>query len=174
MLRFDLEAAGIPYVVEGPDGPLHADFHSLRHSFLTLLGRGGVDLRTVQELAGHSTPTLTARYSHRRLYDLAGAVEKLPRFLPEDTTVPEPQALPAIGTDGVPAHVVLHVGLSDMPTHSAASRRIGEGSEKGKPNRRNHLTEKPLGTDLHQEASTCKSEDDGTRTRNHRIDSPVL
>src|SRR5262249_43626479 len=33
-----------PYAVEGPDGPLYADFHSLRHSYLTLLGRGGVGL----------------------------------------------------------------------------------------------------------------------------------
>jgi hypothetical protein len=32
MRRFGLEAAGIPYAVEGPDGPLYADFHSLRHS----------------------------------------------------------------------------------------------------------------------------------------------
>ena len=76
MLRIDLEAAGIPYAVEGPDGPLFADFHALRHSYLTLGGRAGIDLRTLQELAGHSTPTLTARYSHRRLYDLAGAVRR--------------------------------------------------------------------------------------------------
>jgi integrase len=51
MLRADLADAGIPYVVEGPDGPLHADFHSLRHSYITALGRSGVDLRTAQELA---------------------------------------------------------------------------------------------------------------------------
>ena len=74
LLRRDLEAAGIPYAVEGPDGPEYADFHALRHSFLTLGGRSGIDLRTLQELAGHSTPLLTARYTHRRLYDLAGAV----------------------------------------------------------------------------------------------------
>ena len=55
MIRLDLEAAGIPYAVEGPDGPEYADFHSLRHSFLTLGGRSGIDLRTLQELAGHST-----------------------------------------------------------------------------------------------------------------------
>lgn len=66
MFRNDLEASGIPYSIQGPDGQLFADFHSLRHSFLTLLGRGGVDLRTVQELADHSTPMLTARYVHRR------------------------------------------------------------------------------------------------------------
>lgn len=32
--------------------------------------------------AGHSTPALTARYSHRNLTDLAGAVKRLPDFLP--------------------------------------------------------------------------------------------
>jgi hypothetical protein len=81
MLRGDLAAAGIAYAVPGPDGPLYADFHALRHSFLTMLGRNGVDLRTVQILAGHSKPELTARYSHRRIDDLAGAVGKLPNLL---------------------------------------------------------------------------------------------
>jgi hypothetical protein len=103
LLRLDLAAAGIPYAVEGPDGPLYADFHALRHSYLTLLGKGGVDLRTQQELAGHSSPSLTARYSHVRLNDLAGAVERLPAFLPE-TSAPEtqPQRLRATGTDAAP------------------------------------------------------------------------
>jgi integrase/recombinase XerC len=98
MLRLDLEAAGIPYAVEGPDGPLFVDFHALRHTYLTLGGRAGIDLRTLQGLAGHSTPNLTARYSHRRLYDLAGAVEKLPDFLPAEG--PGEGALCPTGTDG--------------------------------------------------------------------------
>jgi integrase len=97
MLRTDLDAAGIPYAVEGPDGPLHADFHALRHTYLTLGGRAGIDLRTLQELAGHSTPTLTARYSHRRLFDLQGAVEMLPSFLPSET--PEAASARATGTE---------------------------------------------------------------------------
>ncbi len=98
MLRGDLEVAGIPYAVEGPDGPLYADFHALRHTYLTLLSRSGVDLRTASELAGHSTPELTAHYSHVRLHDVAGAVEKLPNFLPADG--PEKESLRATGTDG--------------------------------------------------------------------------
>src|SRR5262249_15152811 len=81
----------------GPDGPLYANFHALRHTYLTLGGRAGIDLRTLQELAGHSTPDLTARYSHRRLYDLAGAVERLPSFLPRSDQEP---ALAATGTEG--------------------------------------------------------------------------
>ncbi len=99
MLRRDLEAVGIAYAVEGPDGPEYADFHALRHTYLTMLGRNGVDLRTAQELAGHSTPFLTARYSHRRLYDLAGAVEKLPNLVPTVQDV-EQMPLRMTGTDG--------------------------------------------------------------------------
>jgi hypothetical protein len=81
MIRGDLEAAGIAYSIPGADGPEYADFHALRHSFLTLGGRAGIDLRTLQELAGHSKPELTARYSHRRLDDLAGAVVRMPNLL---------------------------------------------------------------------------------------------
>jgi integrase len=53
MLRGDLEAASIPYVTEGPDGPLYADFHALRHTYLTLGGRAGIDLKTLRLLAEH-------------------------------------------------------------------------------------------------------------------------
>lgn len=90
MIRADAADAGLPLKVEGPDGPENLDFHALRHTYLTELGLSGVDLRTAQELAGHSTPVLTARYSHRRLQDLAGAANLLNMPLPEDSEQPEP------------------------------------------------------------------------------------
>jgi hypothetical protein len=31
-----VDLAGLPYVVEVPDGPLFADFQALRHSFIAL------------------------------------------------------------------------------------------------------------------------------------------
>lgn len=40
MLRRDLDAAGVPYAVEGPDGPLFADFHALRQHLSNALGTG--------------------------------------------------------------------------------------------------------------------------------------
>ncbi len=61
MLKADLEAAGIPYTTAAGT----ADFHALRHSYISGLIAAGVDPRTVQELARHSTITLTIdRYSH--------------------------------------------------------------------------------------------------------------
>jgi hypothetical protein len=85
MLRIDLEAAGIPYMIEGPEGALFADFHSLRHSFLTMLAMSGVHPKLMQSLGEHSTIMLTLdRYSHVRLLDEAAALEALPRILPNE------------------------------------------------------------------------------------------
>jgi len=88
MVRKDLADAGIPYSVDGPNGPLFADFHALRHTYLTELLRNGVDLRTAQLLAGHGTPTQTARYSHRGFEDLSKVVQKMPGFLPSVLVYP--------------------------------------------------------------------------------------
>ena len=62
------------------------DFHALRHSFITLLASSGVHPKLAQQLARHSTITLTMdRYSHCKLRDLTTAVETLPSLAPKAT-----------------------------------------------------------------------------------------
>jgi integrase/recombinase XerC len=56
MLRADLTAAAIPY--RDSEGRV-ADFHALRHSYITLLERSGVSPKLAQELARHSDIRLT-------------------------------------------------------------------------------------------------------------------
>lgn len=52
-------------------------WHTLRHTFASRLVSQGVDIVTVQQLLGHSTITVTMRYTHTNLDAKRAAVEKL-------------------------------------------------------------------------------------------------
>jgi len=76
ILQADLIPAKIPY--KDARG-LFADFHALRHTYITNLARHGVPLAIAQKLARHSTPVLTAkRYTHIDLQEQQKAVDRLP------------------------------------------------------------------------------------------------
>ena len=90
MFRIDLEAAGIGYATDAGI----ADFHSLRHTFISNLAAGGVHPKLAQQLARHSTITLTMdRYSHVGLLDMTAALESLPTI-----AAPNSQTMRATGT----------------------------------------------------------------------------
>ncbi|HKN74219.1 MAG TPA: site-specific integrase [Candidatus Acidoferrum sp.] len=63
-------------------------WHCLRHTFASRLVMAGVDIRTVQELLGHKTISMTVRYSHLAPKHTLAAVERLdvPTETPIDTT----------------------------------------------------------------------------------------
>jgi excisionase family DNA binding protein len=146
ILRRDLAAAGIPYSVDGPEGPLYLDFHALLHGYVALLDEAGASPKEAMHLARHSDPKLTLkRYGKPRLHDMAATVARLPRLLPEhapDAQPAEAPALRATGTDDSP--VVL---VAPMVAPTAAGRtpqpdgRCGRGPEMALPSsHRNSLS----------------------------------
>ena len=88
MMRYDLKTAEVAFCdARG----LYADFHSLRHTYITNIGRSGASMKTHQELARHSPsaklravslsngePGLTMRCTHTQLEDKVRALETLP------------------------------------------------------------------------------------------------
>lgn len=54
-------------------------WHTLRHTFCSRLVMAGVDLKTVQDLMGHKTIAMTARYAHLSPDHRLHALEKLVR-----------------------------------------------------------------------------------------------
>jgi hypothetical protein len=107
MLRIDQDAAGILYAVDAPDGPLFADFHALRHSFVAMLDKSGATLKEAMQLARHSDPKLTmARYGRAQIHDLAGTVERMPVLLTDTSPETNVQHLQATGTDPAVAQAV--------------------------------------------------------------------
>src|SRR5262249_13411612 len=126
----DLVAAGIPYAIDGPNGPLFADFHSLRHTFITNLANGGVHPKTAQTLARHSTITLTMdRYSHTLVGEQVEALNLLP-----DLSQANREAVRATGTiDAAPSEK----NLASLGAPSAENRgkKLGENRRKTHENK---------------------------------------
>jgi integrase len=55
-------------------------WHVMRHTFASRLVAAGVDIVTVQQLLGHSTVTVTMRYTHTNLDSKRNAIAKLESF----------------------------------------------------------------------------------------------
>ena len=100
----------------------YADFHSLRHGYITMIGKAGVSPKEHQDLARHSTYSLTARYTHSRFYDLAAAVQSLPILTAGAGREAPPLA--ATGTDGRARH--LGPNLAPQPAISGDFQRQTE------------------------------------------------
>lgn len=153
------------------------DFHSFRHSFVSFVVRGGASVKVAQELARHSSPTLTiGRYSHARLHDLQGALEGLPTGARIGDEPDEPKRIRATGTAGIePPPTKIPDSATDSAqgakrclvdakpceddhTADGSMMTMSEGQEDKKPAGKRGLKR--------HDAASCESGGHGSRTRN--------
>jgi len=102
MLQRDLKRAEIEY---RDDSGKVVDFHSLRHTYITNIVKGGASPKVAQNLARHSSIALTMdTYTHLSLYDGRAALASLPEL--PDVDAPDAQGNKAAalrtGTDDLP------------------------------------------------------------------------
>lgn len=169
MIKADLSAAGISYKDESG---LVADFHALRHTFISDLVRSGASPKVAQTLARHSTITLTMdRYTHPEVLDVRDALEALPDFSSESEAI----RMRATGTDGkatkdtVKCTEVARFSVQEAATHcnKAADKQRSANTLQARKYAR-------FGTVAQESASVCNNGPKRTRTSDPRIMSPLL
>ena len=149
------------------------DFHTFRHSYVSMVVDSGASVKVCQELARHSTPTLTiGLYAHARLHDLHAA-------LPDVTTDgPDPEAVPmrAVGTydhrpisSAPPAHQTGRNSQPRITKHGESATEDSQNADSRKPLPRADISNAPR-----QIARHCATTPGGTRTHDRRIRNPVL
>ena len=186
ILDRDLITAGI---AKKDDRGRTIDVHALRHSFGTLLSKGGVAPRTAQAAMRHSKIDLTMNvYTDPKLLDVQGALNSLPSLNLENSPAIDQTRMRATGTDhqdsmpdkrhsvnSVAPTVAPKVGeygqtvSQTAPSSTDTDIRLAIRATVEKPHK---SKQKALPTLIVNKANF--SEVDGARTRNHRIDSPVL
>ena len=136
MVKQIFEAAGITTqkeVAGYSKAVAEVGFHSLRHSFVSLMGNAGAPLALVQSIVGHSNPMMTAHYFHARTDALATAVGNLPALMAEtegqniDADAPTSPAEREDGTGGatMPANAATR-----LEAFKAAFRALAAGERK--------------------------------------------
>jgi integrase len=117
ILDRDLIAAGIP---KRDERGRTVDVHAMRHSFGTLLSKGGVAPRTAQAAMRHSTIDLTMNtYTDPKLLDVHGALDALP-------------SLPLGRSDAEPKRATGTADLSPFaPAFAPKSRKASQSVSKG-------------------------------------------
>jgi len=153
-----------------------ADFHALRHTYISRLVASGANIKVAQELARHSSPTLTlGRYAHVQLVDQTRALDVLPSIEPIRAS---DAALAATGMEDVASDP-----SKGCPARSARSAR----QRPGTPGLALNCQERELGSRTTEEAktvgntATCQDlpvpnngERGRTRTCNLRFRRPKL
>ena len=155
MLKADLDAAGIPYRDEANRV---FDFHAMRHQFISNLVLADVHPKVAQQLARHSTITLTMdRYAHVPNQTIVNALQQIPGW---ENSVGQlvPRLVPA-GDAACP------------PVSSNGHQPLENGEADGNLN---SVPAKTLDASSHVMALIDTNRAAGTRTRNQQIMSLLL
>ena len=67
-------------------------FHSLRHSFVTMLKAKGASNALAEMIVAHDSPAISRRYTHLSAADTADPISKLPDVTQEPTEPSQPKA----------------------------------------------------------------------------------
>ena len=132
-------AAGIPY---RDSSERVADFHSLRHTYVTNLARGGVHPKVAMDLARHSDINLTmARYSHTLVADRASALSALPSLAgrPGESSQPMRKTgtyANAVGKSALSASTTSTATSNDLDSCNSLAKQELRGTQDGLLNRR--------------------------------------
>jgi hypothetical protein len=160
MLRVDLDAAGIPYKTD--EG--YFDFHATRHGAITAGGRV-MSITKLMQFARHTKIETSMRYNHLKKEELADAVSRLPNLPGDDLVECAKAETGAADAPVSPDHKSDHDDFIVSRSMSSADMMCPCCETKISPDE----VRAYLRMTLH-----VTSEGDGARTRNHRIDSPVL
>ncbi len=185
MLKADLDAARAAWLQEVNDNPeawkqrrqcgfcrycddagRYADFHALRHTYITRLARSGVHPSVAQKLARHGTIRLTMdHYTHTLVSDERAALATLPAIEPDD--VPKAMSAKATGTDHGRADEADNVArkAQRLAQRAATNTRhresssgligsIGKDEQVERGMARKPLKKKRFGTPRHGESSS--------------------
>src|SRR5262249_29915576 len=171
-----------------PDGR-YADFHALRHTFITNMVKSGIAPKAAQCLARHSTIDLTMNiYTSLTVHDQASALTCLPPVPAIDEANAESGALRATGTDGpekVPTVVPRGaengaIRLASESSEPAPNCTDNEGNRRDASRPKHARNPEKIGvscTALRQSASICTAEREGFEPsvplRAHRFSRPA-